>query len=49
MISVDALRELRDLSAVSTEAVGAIFCLEASRLARHGREWQQQSTPRWRL
>jgi DNA invertase Pin-like site-specific DNA recombinase len=28
------------LSAVSTEAVGAIFCLEASRLARNGREWQ---------
>jgi DNA invertase Pin-like site-specific DNA recombinase len=28
------------LSAVSTETVGAIFCLEASRLARNGREWQ---------
>lgn len=27
------------LSAVCTEAVGAIFCLEASRLARNGREW----------
>src|SRR6266700_923638 len=28
------------LRAVSTETVGAIFCLEASRLARNGREWQ---------
>ena len=27
------------LGAVCTEAVGAIFCLEASRLARNGREW----------
>lgn len=29
----------RLLSAVCTGAVGAVFCLEASRLARNGREW----------
>jgi len=28
------------VSAVCTGSVGAIFCLEASRLARNGREWQ---------
>lgn len=37
--AVPSLRQREPLAQLCQGAVGAIFCLEASRLARNGREW----------